>query len=130
MAEREKKKTSAFKKFFSWGKKEEKPEDEVTQGAPGNTDLDFSYYETARKALGSFPLTKAKQAPGKEESAEKASPANADSSPPLPHDHSDIETDEGDVVSHNYADFAGIACRHFHLENGAGREIDKLPGQP
>ncbi|MDD1708465.1 MAG: type II/IV secretion system ATPase subunit [Methanoregulaceae archaeon] len=98
MADTEKKKTSSFKKFFSLGKKEEKPGDKVKQEEPGESDFDFGYSETTKKALGSAAVTKGKWNPVEDEEIKKKPSAVSDTSAAVGYDQANFETDEGEVI--------------------------------
>ena len=106
MADRKNEKPSSLKRFFSWRKKEEQPDPQVTQGEEEDfkdTGLDLWESETKKMDLGSLSMTKDKQAPVKEEVVQSNSPDIQDSSLAVPHDLSDFENEEAEVVSHRFA---------------------------
>jgi archaeal flagellar protein FlaI len=106
MDDKGKKRSSVFKKFFSWGKKEDIPDDKLEtreQGGTSDSDPDFGLSEITKKALGSFSIPKDKQEPIKEEAVERKVPAPSDPSLGIQNPHSDFVNDEGDVVSRVHA---------------------------
>lgn len=103
MADKEKKKTSSFKNFFSRGKKEKKPDEQVPpdeRGGSGEMNPDFGYSENMKKAVGGLSVTKDIPAPVKKEAVERKPDDIPNSSQAMPYDHADFENDEGEVVSH------------------------------
>ena len=103
MADTGKKKASSFKNFFSLGKKEEEPGDKVNQEEPGETDFDFGYSETSKKALGSAAATKSKRNPVREEEVKNKPSDVSDTSAAVQYNHANFETDEGEVISQGHA---------------------------
>jgi hypothetical protein len=106
MADRKNEKPSSLKRFFSRRKKEEQPDPQVTQGEEEDfkdTGLDLWESETKKMDLGSLSMTKDKQAPVKEEVVQSNSPDIQDSSLAVPHDLSDFENEEAEVVSQRFA---------------------------
>lgn len=103
MAEKEKKKTSSFKNFFSRGKKEKKADDHSRKGDQSGSDdthLDIDNSESLKKVLGAPPIVKDQKTSVKKETIDRPPADVPDSLKVAQYPRADSESDDGEVVSH------------------------------